>query len=323
MTRNLAGKRVLVLGGSGMVGRAISSELSGSGALPVVVANSQTDGFPIGIKLRRGDLRSPSVCAELMRDADFVVMAAASTGGMLQNASAPWMQVNDNILLNLNVLEAAAVQEKKLLLIGSATLYQEKSGLIAESDLDLNLDPPGLHFGIGWVSRYVEKLAQFWHVKKGLRCALVRAANVFGPFAKFNPANSNFIPAIIRKVEEADACLQVLGSPMVERDVIFSKDFARACVKLLAALGDGFDVFNLGTGSSVTVDAVVRSLVEISGKSHLDVRYEGSGVPAVRGRILNCEKIKKHLQWEPEWTLYGSLSETYEWWRQNKTFWKR
>ncbi len=69
-----------------------------------------------------------------------------------------------------------------------------------------------------------------------MEIVLVRAANVFGPYARFDPSTSNFLPALIRKAVERLDPFPVWGSPDVVRDVIYSADFASDCVGLLAPM---------------------------------------------------------------------------------------
>jgi GDP-L-fucose synthase len=320
--------RLFVAGSSGMTGRAIVKKILDLQQDITCVAasftqkNSHCDSRVVEVS---GDLRDAAVCHDLTKGCEAAILAAATTGGILQNTSDPWRQVNDNLIMNARLLEALIQNgAKRIILIGSATSYQPVSGMVHESQMDWSIDPPAAYLGIGWVSRYLEKLCQFWHHKTGVEIIFIRAANIYGPFAKFDPKTSNFIPALIRKIEDKPKCLSVLGNPSIQRDVIFIDDFADACISLMAAKQIKFDVFNVGSSQAITVSEVVKNLLDISGLNGTTaVKYEEKDIATPQGRILDCQKIRDVVGWEPQWPIHRGLEETYQWWAQNKEIWKR
>jgi len=320
-------QRIFIAGSSGMVGRAIVDKICrGLPEITCVAASlTQKNAFADKNLVEvSGDLRNLDSCIALTQGCDAAILAAASTGGILQNTTEPWKQVNDNLVMNAYLLESLVRNGvKRVVLIGSATCYQPISGIVQESQLDWFADPPSTYLGIGWVSRYLEKLCQFWHEKTGVEIVFIRAANIYGPFAKFDPQLSNFIPALIRKIERKPSVLSVLGHPYVERDVIYVDDFAEACLSLLKARSIRFDVFNVGSGRATTVTEVVENLIQISKSNHTTVEYEDYSKPSSKGRVLNCQKIQEAVSWYPRWTLQNGLAETYHWWEKNKETWKR
>jgi GDP-L-fucose synthase len=275
------------------------------------------------IEQMRGDLRKLEDARALCRDCDAVVMVAAATGGAAQNVNEPWRQVNDNLIMNALLLEAAHLEKvKRVILVGSASCYQDREGVIRESDLNLEQDPPSAYFGIGWVTRSVEKLAQFWHVKAGLNVICMRSANIYGPYAKFDPAVSNFIPALVRKAADGMDPFEVWGSPDMTRDVIFSEDFADACIRLLMAEEILHDVFNVSIGVPVRVDEVVKEAVVAAGYEP-EIVYNQSKPVTVRSRVLDSSKLQKVVGWTPTTTLRDGIAQTLAWWKKNRNTWTR
>lgn len=322
----MAGTRIFLAGGSGMVGRAILSRLAlhAPGTKCRASVFSQED-FPLseGMELVRGDLRSSEVCSSLCRGCEIAIVAAATTGGIAQNKSEPWRQVNDNLFLNAQLLEAFHREGiRRVIMIGTATCYQPFDGLIKEDGLDWSQDPHHHYMGVGWVSRFLEKLCQFWHQKTGIETIFVRAANVFGPFAKFDPATSNFIPALIRKAESKPEELKVWGSAAVKRDVIYVDDFADAILALLAADNIRHDIFNLGTSSATTVGEVVDVILQKAGMDARSVSYDETET-AVPNRILDCTRLREATDWYPTWQTKDAIHATFDWWVENKNRWKR
>lgn len=271
-----------------------------------------------------GDLRSIDDCRRMVDGCDYAVMAAANTGGAYQLTSEPWKQINDNIFMNSQMLEAFHFEKiKRVVCVGSATLYPEFTGSIKEEALDLNENPPRVYFGIGWVTRYVEKLCDFWHNQSGMEIVLTRTANIFGPYAKFDPQTSNFIPAIIRKAVEKIDPFEVWGSPDVTRDVIYCEDFAGAIVSLLINDRIVHDVFNVGTGICTCVGDVVEWALGASGHTPKSVTYNSDKPTTIKSRMLDCSKIKQMTEWQPKYNTEQGVKKTTEWWIDNKNRWKK
>lgn len=310
-----------------MVGRAIASELGsrGWGVRPHSFSQSPAVTPEIQSGWVQGDLRNMGDVQRLMAGCEAVVMAAAVSGGQRQQASEPWRQVNDNLIMGAFVLEAAArAGVSQMVLIGSATSYQPFSGKIREDQMDFNQDPPEMYLGVGWVSRYLERAAFFWHRKCGLQVTFIRAANVFGPFAKFDPSVSNFIPALVRKTSDRQDPLDLLGSAGVVRDVIFSGDFARALAALMETKRQGFEIYNLGSGAGVSVGEVADFLIarHPGYRPRIQLGNQEAVPGEIRSRILDITKLESVLgPIATDWQK--GVEETRLWWEVHRSTWTR
>jgi nucleoside-diphosphate-sugar epimerase len=271
------------------------------------------------------DLKSPQDCHKAVQGCDCAIMAAfASAAGASVIAAQPWKQVNDNLFINAQLLETFAFEKlERVVCLGSITLYQEFAGHIREDELDLNQDPHPAYFGIGWVARFIEKLCRFWHDKSGLEIVMVRTANVFGPYARFDPQTSNFIPAIIRKAVDRMEPFEVWGTPDVTRDVVYSEDFARAVVMMLNDEQIKFDVFNVGSGAQTTVADVVTWALQYVGHQPQQIVYRADKPTTNRFRALDCSKARRMLGWQPRYTIEEGVKKTTEWWLENKSWWRK
>jgi nucleoside-diphosphate-sugar epimerase len=276
------------------------------------------------IEYVRVDLRSQDECRRAVRGCDYAILAAASSAGAVGLTSRPWEQVNDNLIMNASLLEACSVERvKRIVYVGSATLYQHHPEKIRESDLDLNRDPHPSQMGVGWVARYIEKLCLFWHQTCGIEIVVVRAANVFGPYAKFDPQYSNFIPALIRKAAEKMEPFEVWGSPSVVRDVIYSGDFAQAVAMLLGRDSITFDTFNLGSGLGTSVAQILQWALRSCGHAPSQITYRADRPTTVDYRVLDCSKIRESLRGEPQCSVEEGINRTAKWWMENRGWWKK
>jgi GDP-L-fucose synthase len=318
---------ICVAGASGMTGRAIIEELEAwEGEVRATYFSQLPSDLPQrpGLRWIAADLRRRKDCLQVLEGCSCAIHVAAITGGSVASQKNPWDQVTDNLVMGAEFLHAcheAAV--KRVILVGSATCYAPSLVPHREVDLDLNQDPYAAHFGIGWVTRSLEKLGAFWHHKTGLEIIHVRAANIFGPYAPFDPGRANFIPALISKAAQQQDPFQVFGEPGVVRDVIFSKDFARYIVALLQTKNWGYAIINLGSGRETTVDQVVQWCLLHSGHRPSHVEYTGISAPATRYRVLDCEKL---LQVVGQVDLIGiekGIALTTGWFKENQSLWKR
>lgn len=321
-------KRVFLAGSTGMVGASIMNYILDHCPMTKIRAVYYDNTKPF-IKHKKieyvyGDLRLAKDCRSMTKGCDCAIMAAANTTSANTINSQPWKHVHDNMTMNLQMLEAFHSENiKRIVYIGSATLYQDFGGHIKEVWLDLNKDPDPIYFGIGWTVRFIEKLCRFWHERYGMEILIIRAANIFGPYAKFDPLTSNFIPAIIRKALDKMDPFEVWGSPRVTRDVLYSEDFARAITMLLNAYKIKFDTFNIGSGIQTTVGDIVRLALKYSVHKPLKIKYNLNKPATINFRALNCSKANRMFGWKPRYTIDRGIEKTMGWWIENKRWWKK
>ncbi len=320
-------KKVFIAGATGMVGSNIIQYMLEH--YPKVTIRASYHKTTPSIRHSRleyvqGDLLSLDDCKAMVGDCHCAIMAAAKTANANTIDAFPLPFVNENLIMNVRMLEAfQALGVERAIYIGSATLYQDVEGAIKEEGLDFSRDPHPSYFGFGWLSRYVEKLYTFWHQQSGRDVLIVRAANIFGPFAKFDPLTSNFIPAIIRKAVDKIDPFEVWGSPDVTRDVLYAGDFARAITMMLDDDSIKFDIFNIGSGVRTTVGDVVSLALKYAGHNPKEIRYAIDKPSTVRSRVLDCTKVKEALGWQAQYTVEQGVEKTLKWWMENKERWKR
>jgi GDP-L-fucose synthase len=276
------------------------------------------------VKYIQVDLRSLEDCRRILNGCDCAIMAAAHAGGAAFARSFPWEHMKENLIMNMHMLEACRLENiKRIVFIGSSALYQEFDGSIKEEELDFGKEPHEFYFGFGWAMRFIEKLCKLLNRRYGMEIIMVRAANIFGPYDKFNPEVSNFIPALIRKAVDRIDPFEVWGAPDVTRDVIYADDFARAIVMLVDNDRIKFDVFNIGSEVKTAVCDIVKWALKYAGYTPSEVKYLRDKPTTIKFRALDCTKAHALLGWIPEISPEEGVKRTVNWWLENKSTWNK
>lgn len=305
MPFDLSGKRVFVAGHRGMVGSAIVRRLAKEDCEVLTVGREAVD------------LLDQSAVRRWMSDQrpDAVVLAAAKVGGIQANASQPADFLYENLVIETNVIGAAARADVgRLLFLGSSCIYPKLAAQpIRESELLTGaLEPTNEAYAIAKIAGL--KLCEAYRRQYGLDFISAMPTNLYGPGDNFDLVSSHVIPALIRKAHEArlagaDA-LTIWGSGTPRREFLHVDDAADAMVHLLKTYSDDPHV-NVGAGADIAILDLSRLIAEIVG-------FEGAILtdptkPDGTPRKLLDVSVLSALGWTPQIGLRAGLIETYGW----------
>jgi len=319
--------KCFLAGGSGMLGRAILRLNENSSSPFLIRACSHNQKWTLKpsktTEYIQSDL-SETVDSSIFIDCDTLIMSAAITGGIKMNSQRPEDQINGNLKLMANIFSLLPTSKiKKIIFISSATVYQDSVALLSEDELDLNLPPPVSIFGVGWTFRYVEKLLQFWGNKLNLEVIILRAGNIFGPFDKFDPDRSNFIPALITKGIKKIDPFEIFGPRDTTRDLIYCDDLASLVIKCIYKDHPSLSIYNASWGVPITIQNALDKILILSEHAPKKINWLKSTFPTTHKRLLNCNKVKSSLDWKPNFTFDDALRITIDWWKKNQLTWTK
>jgi GDP-L-fucose synthase len=255
----LAGKRVWVAGHRGMVGSAVTRRLASEKALIQTADRAELD-------LTRQAAVEDWVAAHRPQ---IVVLAAAKVGGIAANSALPLDFLHDNLMIEANIMRAAAdVGVEKLLFLGSSCIYPKlaEQPIREEALLTGALEPTNEWYAIAKIAGL--KLAASYRRQRGLDFISAMPTNLYGPGDNYDLESSHVIPALLRKAVEARdtgaATMTVWGTGTPRREFMHVDDLADALVFLLKTYSAEMHV-NIGCGSDVSIADLARTVCGVVG----------------------------------------------------------
>jgi UDP-glucose 4-epimerase len=221
----------------------------------------------------------------------------------------PYFDVKVNVLgsvLLLDLCRRAGVRKFQYASSGGAMYGEADKG-----PMDENVKPrPFSVYGASKVSveNYLDVFAQNF----GLEYVTLRYANVYGP--RQDALGEGGVVAIFTHGMLKGSDFQVFGDGYHVRDYVYVKDVARA--NLLTLDYPHNDAFNIGTGVSTTTNQLFEVLAKVTGHSK-PIRRTVARLGDLRKSVLNAEKAKKLLKWEPKYDLAAGLKETVQYYKKS------
>lgn len=307
---NFRGRRVLVTGGTGLVGRCVVDRLVDAGA-EVRVASLDELRPNSGATYEYGDLTDPGVCRTLTDGMDDVFHIAGIKGSVEVTTNRPASFFVPLLQMNTNLLDAArAAGIQRLVYTSSIGAYPSRR-LFHEDDA-WEGDPMDTY--PGWAKRMGELQIRACAAEYGLSgWSVVRLTNVYGPGDNFDARSAMVIPALMQRIRSGENPLVVWGDGSAVREFAYSEDVADGIIRALHH-GTGGEVVNLGTGIGTSVRELVETLAQV-----VDFRFEfdpskPAGFPE---RVMDIEKARTTLGYEPRVNLAEGLRRTWQWFCEN------
>lgn len=297
--------KIYVAGHRGMVGSAIVRELKRQGYENIITRTHAE------LDLVNQKAVDDFFAAERP---EYVFLAAAKVGGIEANASHPADFMYQNMMLEMNVINAAWRNGcKKLEFLGSSCIYPRLAPQpMPESCLlTSSLEQTNRAYALAKISGL--KYCEYLNRQYGTDYISVMPTNLYGPNDNYHPTHSHVLPALIRRFHEAkeNGLKEVVcwgdGSPL--REFLYVDDLANLCVFLMNNYS-GNETVNAGTGKELTI----KELSELVAKT---VGYEGrivwdtskpNGTPR---KLLDVSKAQA-LGWNYRTELPDGLRLAYE-----------
>ncbi|QQG40407.1 MAG: NAD(P)-dependent oxidoreductase [Candidatus Levyibacteriota bacterium] len=310
------GKKVLVTGGTGLIGRPLVEMLVEAGAKVVVVSLDDPSRAPKGVKFIRADLREFSNCMQACKYQEIVFHLAGIKGSPKMTAQQPASFFVPTITFNTNMMEAARRQNLKRFLYTSTIGVYSPAEIFHEDDVWKTFPSVNDRFA-GWAKRMGELQAQAYKIEYDWdKISIVRPANVYGPFDNFDPDTAMVIPSLIHRALSGENPLTVWGDGSAIRDFIYSKDVARG---MMLAIEKGINVpVNLGSGAGVTIKEIAEVIAKNVPGGPIKIIWDKDKPKGDAKRLMDMKRAKKLLGFKPIYSLEQGIKETIAWYLNNK-----
>ncbi len=303
-------KKVLVTGGTGLIGREIVNILCANNAEVTVVS---LDKININNQAKHlfGDLTEYSFCKEVTKGMDYVFHVAGIKGSVDVTIENPASFFVPLLMFNTNVLEACRINNVK------KAVYTSSIGAYGPAEIFIegqNEEDPPMDMYPGWAKRMAEMQIKAYKTQYNLNnFSIVRPCNVYGPGDNFDPKNAMVIPTLMQRIYNRENPVVVWGDGSAIRDFAFSKDVAEGVIQAMY-YGTNSSYVNLGSGKGYSIKELVSTLNEF-----IDFNYEfdtskSSGFPR---RIMNIDLAKKNIKYNPSTSLRDGLEITWKWFKSN------
>ncbi len=313
---------IVVTGAGGFIGGALVKYFSEMGFKRI----RAIDRKPIpdwyqrtpGVECLHLDLSDEAACKRACVDAAEVYNLAADMGGMgfIERFR---VQCLRSILINTHMIEAAYLAgAKRYFFSSSACAYNTELQKVptARALKESDAYPAMAERGYGWEKLVSEMFCQEYWAERGMKTAIARFHNVYGPWGTWDGGREKAPAAICRKVIEAkdsgNKDITIWGDGTQTRSFMYIDD----CVKGIDMITHCEDLIatpiNLGSSELHSINSLV-DVAESIGGIKLNRKYDLDAPRGVAGRNSDNTFIKQVLDWEPNISFKEGLTKTYRW----------
>src|SRR3990167_2249499 len=269
------------------------------------------------------DLRDANTIRDELHKYDryptLVIHCAGNVGGIGKNRALPAELVYDNLLMNTHVLhEAYLAGVQKFIGIGSVCAYPKHTPTPFREYNLFNGYPEETNAPYGITKRALLVMGQAYRAQYGFNAIHLLLANLYGPGDHVDLQNAHVIPAIIRKMSEAqqrgEKHVTLWGSGDATREFLYVEDAAQAILRA-AEVYDSPEPINIGTGQSVSIRHLAQMIAEIVGYTG-GILWDTDMPDGQPKRELDVRRAALELGWHTTTELRDGLQKTVAWYQR-------
>ena len=308
---DLKGRRIMVTGGAGFLGRVLCARLKERGANVSIPEYPEFDLTQVEAVRRAYDALKPEVVFHL----------AAEVGGIGANREHPGRFFFANMAMGLHLIEEGRIRSlAKFIQVGTVCAYPKFAPVPFKEDDIWNGYPEETNAPYGIAKKSLLVMIDAYRREYGFNGVFLLPVNLFGPGDNFHPETSHVIPALIRKIIEARETnkpeVPIWGTGKASREFLYVEDCAEGLALAAERLESSVPV-NLGTGREIAIGDLARLIVSLAGYNG-KLAFDPTKPDGQPRRCLDISRARDLIGYEARTTLEDGLRKTIAWFEDQR-----
>jgi len=307
-----ADHRVCVTGGAGFLGSFVQETLRLRGAADIFIPH-----------IEDYDLTQRADIERMLADAkpDVIIHLAALAGGIGANRARPAEFFYKNLMMGVPLVHAAWERGiEKFVIIGTICAYPKFTPVPFKEENLWDGYPEETNAPYGLAKKMLLVQAQAYREQYGFNAIYLLPVNLYGPRDNFNLDTSHVIPALIRKMIEAqqrgDETVTLWGDGSPTREFFYAGDAARGIV-MAAERYSGSEPVNLGAGMEISIKDLAKLVAKLTGFDG-EIVWDTSKPNGQPRRGLDVSRARDYFGFQAEMPFEEGLRRTIEWFKENQ-----
>jgi GDP-L-fucose synthase len=305
-------RRVCVTGGAGFLGSFVQETLRERGAREIFIP-----------QIEEYDLTQQADIERMLADAkpDVIIHLAALAGGIGANRARPAEFFYKNLMMGVPLMHAAWEHGvEKFVAIGTICAYPKFTPVPFKEENLWDGYPEETNAPYGLAKKMLLVQAQAYREQYGYNAIYLLPVNLYGPHDNFNLETSHVIPALIRKMVEAqqrgDATVTLWGDGSPTREFFYAGDAARGIIMAAERYNDSEPV-NLGAGMEIGIKDLAEMVARLTGFEG-QIVWDTSKPNGQPRRGLDVSRAKAYFGFQAEMPFEEGLRRTIAWFKDNQ-----
>lgn len=309
---NLKNKKILVTGGAGFLGNFVVEKLLKRGVPPENISIPRSRDY---------DLIKWENCVKVVKNQDIVIHLAAKVGGIGFNKEKPGEMFYDNIMMGVQLMEAARQAEvEKFVAIGSICAYPKLNPApFVETSIWMGY-PEETNAPYGLAKKMLLVQAQSYRQQYNFNAIYLLPVNLYGPGDNFDPRSSHVIPALIKRIADAKKSgqkyIEVWGTGTASREFLYIEDCAEGIV-LATEKYNKPEPVNIGANREILIKDLVKLICKLM-KFEGQIKWDTTKPDGQPRRVVDATLAKKEFGFRAKTDFENGLKNTIDWYLNKK-----